>query len=46
MTPTVRMLGTRGVPAAHGGFETAVENIGLDLVDRAPPLKSLFTRES
>lgn len=34
MTPTVRMLGTRGVPAAHGGFETAVENIGLDLVDR------------
>lgn len=28
------MLGTRGVPAAHGGFETAVENIGLDLVDR------------
>ncbi|WP_431504584.1 DUF1972 domain-containing protein [Nocardioides sp.] len=34
MAPTVRMLGTRGVPAAHGGFETAVENIGLDLVDR------------
>lgn len=31
---TVRMLGTRGVPAAHGGFETAVENIGLDLVTR------------
>lgn len=28
------MLGTRGVPAAHGGFETAVENIGLRLVDR------------
>lgn len=32
--PTVRMLGTRGVPAAHGGFETAVENIGLRLVER------------
>ncbi|WP_300681142.1 glycosyltransferase [Nocardioides sp.] len=28
------MLGTRGVPAAHGGFETAVENIGLELVAR------------
>lgn len=28
------MLGTRGVPAAHGGFETAVENIGLELVRR------------
>jgi len=34
VAPTVRMLGTRGVPAAHGGFETAVENIGLRLVDR------------
>lgn len=32
--PTVRVLGTRGVPAAHGGFETAVENIGLRLVER------------
>ena len=32
--PTVRMLGTRGVPAAHGGFETAVEQVGLRLVDR------------
>lgn len=28
------MLGTRGVPAAHGGFETAVENIGLELLER------------
>lgn len=34
MQPTVRMLGTRGVPAAHGGFETAAENIGLELVRR------------
>lgn len=32
--PTVRILGTRGVPAAHGGFETAAENIGLRLVSR------------
>ena len=28
MPPTVRILGTRGVPANHGGFETAVENVG------------------
>lgn len=28
------MLGTRGVPARHGGFETAAENIGLELVQR------------
>jgi glycosyltransferase involved in cell wall biosynthesis len=26
------MLGTRGVPAAHGGFETAAENVGRHLV--------------
>ncbi len=32
--PTVRFLGTRGVPAEHGGFETAAEQIGLYLVDR------------
>ena len=30
--PVVRMLGTRGVPAAHGGFETAVDNISRHLV--------------
>src|ERR1700744_3146302 len=30
-TKTVRILGTRGVPANHGGFETAVENVGLYL---------------
>lgn len=27
------MLGTRGVPASYGGFETAVEHVGLYLVD-------------
>jgi glycosyltransferase involved in cell wall biosynthesis len=34
-TPTLRiaMLGTRGVPAAYGGFETAVEEIGQRLVE-------------
>lgn len=34
MALTVRMLGTRGVPARHGGFETAVEQIGQELVRR------------
>ncbi|WP_375399811.1 DUF1972 domain-containing protein [uncultured Amnibacterium sp.] len=28
------MLGTRGVPAAYGGFETAIEEIGQRLVER------------
>lgn len=31
MRPTVRILGTHGVPAAYGGFETAAENIGIYL---------------
>jgi glycosyltransferase involved in cell wall biosynthesis len=31
MMPTVRVLGTHGVPAAYGGFETAAENVGLYL---------------
>lgn len=28
------MVGTRGVPAAYGGFETAVEEVGRRLVER------------
>lgn len=34
-TPLMRiaMIGTRGVPAAYGGFETAVEEIGQRLVE-------------
>lgn len=28
---TVRILGTHGVPAAYGGFETAAEHVGLHL---------------
>lgn len=28
------MVGTRGVPAAYGGFETAIEEIGRRLVER------------
>ena len=28
---TIAMVGTRGVPAAYGGFETAVEEVGRRL---------------
>lgn len=31
---SIAMIGTRGVPAAYGGFETAVEEIGRRLADR------------
>jgi glycosyltransferase involved in cell wall biosynthesis len=31
---TMGMFGTRGVPAAYGGFETAVEEIGARLANR------------
>lgn len=30
----IAMIGTRGVPAAYGGFETAVEEVSLRLVER------------
>jgi glycosyltransferase involved in cell wall biosynthesis len=30
----IALLGTRGIPARHGGFETAVQHIGPGLVDR------------
>ena len=30
----VRILGTRGIPAAHGGFETFAEQLALYLVNR------------
>ncbi|MEP9415096.1 DUF1972 domain-containing protein [Gordonia sp. VNQ95] len=32
--PTVRILGTHGVPANYGGFETAAENVARHLVTR------------
>lgn len=32
--PTVRILGTHGVPAAYGGFETAAQNVALFLVEK------------
>jgi glycosyltransferase involved in cell wall biosynthesis len=31
---TIRILGTHGVPAAYGGFETAAENVARFLADR------------
>jgi glycosyltransferase involved in cell wall biosynthesis len=31
---TIAMVGTRGVPARYGGFETAVEEVGRRLVER------------
>jgi len=31
---TIAMIGTRGVPAAYGGFETAVEEVGRRLAAR------------
>jgi glycosyltransferase involved in cell wall biosynthesis len=34
MTKTLRILGTRGIPAAHGGFETFAERLALYLVQR------------
>ena len=34
MGKVVRILGTRGIPAAHGGFETFAEQLALYLVKR------------
>src|SRR3954471_215199 len=34
VTMRIAMIGTRGVPARYGGFETAVEEIGKRLVAR------------
>ncbi len=31
---SITMVGTRGVPARYGGFETAVEEVGRRLADR------------
>lgn len=32
--PKLLILGTRGIPAAHGGFETVAEHLALFLVER------------
>jgi len=39
------MVGTRGVPAAYGGFETAVEEVGRRLVERGHEVR-VYTRGS
>lgn len=40
---SIAMIGTRGVPAAYGGFETAVEEIGRRLVERGHEV-SVYSR--
>lgn len=42
---TIAMVGTRGVPAAYGGFETAVEEVGRRLVERGHTV-TVYTRGS
>lgn len=42
---TIAMVGTRGVPAAYGGFETAVEEVGRRLVRRGHDVV-VYTRGS
>lgn len=42
---TIAMIGTRGVPAAYGGFETAVEEVGRRLVERGHRV-TVYTRGS
>jgi glycosyltransferase involved in cell wall biosynthesis len=41
----IAMLGTRGVPARYGGFETAVEEIGQRLVGRGHEV-TVYCRDS
>lgn len=42
---TIAMVGTRGVPAAYGGFETAIEEVGRRLADRGHDVV-VYTRGS
>lgn len=42
---SIAMMGTRGVPAAYGGFETAVEEVGYRLVERGHRV-TVYTRGS
>lgn len=41
----IAMIGTRGVPARYGGFETAVEEVGRRLVERGHTVR-VYTRRS
>jgi glycosyltransferase involved in cell wall biosynthesis len=40
---SIAMIGTRGVPAAYGGFETAVEEVGRRLAERGHAVR-VYTR--
>ena len=42
---SIAMIGTRGVPAAYGGFETAVEEVGYRLAERGHRV-TVYTRGS
>ena len=42
---SIAMVGTRGVPAAYGGFETAVEEVGRRLVTRGHRV-TVYTRNA
>ena len=42
---TIAMVGTRGIPAAYGGFETAVEEVGRRLAERGHRIV-VYTRGS
>src|SRR6478609_3188370 len=42
---TIAMVGTRGVPAAYGGFETAIEEVGRRLAARGHDV-IVYTRGS
>lgn len=44
-TLEIAMIGTRGIPAAYGGFETAVEEVGKRLVERGHRV-TVYTRGS
>lgn len=42
---SIAMVGTRGVPAAYGGFETAIEEVGQRLAERGHDV-CVYTRGS
>lgn len=42
---SIAMVGTRGVPARYGGFETAVEEVGRRLADRGHAVRVYCRRD-
>ncbi|MDJ0455356.1 DUF1972 domain-containing protein [Gordonia amicalis] len=44
-TLSIALIGTRGIPASYGGFETAVEEVGRRLADRGH-LVTVYGRDS